>query len=187
MGKGGLDSTKNSDSYFVILNTYYGPDALMADLNRPIEVSAFYFPNWHADSRTQKHHSHGWTEWELLKHATPRFEGHRQPIIPEWSYFDEADPAWMARQIDLAADHGITSFMFDWYYYNDGDFLERALHEGFLKAPNRNRLKFALMWANHDWTDIQPANHTNQPRVLLPGNVNAEGFNRLTDAVIDRY
>lgn len=159
----------------------------MADLNKPIEVCAFYFPNWHIDSRTQKHHGQGWTEWEVLKYATPRFEGHRQPIVPEWGYFDEADPAWMARQIDLAADHGITSFMFDWYYYSDGDFLERALHDGFLKAPNRERLKFALMWANHDWMDIQPVNHANQPRVLLPGNVNAEGFNRLMDAVIDRY
>jgi len=32
-----------------------------------------------------------------------------------------------------------------------------GLEKGFLQAPNRNRLKFALMWANHDWADYFPA------------------------------
>ena len=29
--------------------------------------------------------------------------------------------------------------------------MEEALEKGFLKASNRERLKFALMWANHNW------------------------------------
>ena len=38
-----------------------------------------------------------------------------------------------------------------------GTFLAGALEDGFLKAPNRDKLKFALMWANQDWVDIHPA------------------------------
>ena len=62
----------------------------------------------------------------------------------------------MAKQIDLAADSGITGFMFDWYWYEGDQFLEKPLNEAFLNAPNRNRLKFFLMWANHNW-GIWPA------------------------------
>ena len=36
-------------------------------------------------------------------------------------------------------------------------FLNRALDEGFLGAKNSEDLHFALMWANHDWVDIHPA------------------------------
>jgi len=62
----------------------------------------------------------------------------------------------MSKQINLAADHGITGFMFDWYWYEGDPFLEKPLNDAFLKAPNRNRLKFFLMWANHSW-GIWPA------------------------------
>ncbi len=77
--------------------------------------------------------------------------------MPLWGYEDESDPAVMARKIAAAADHGIAAFLFDWYWYDDGPFLGRALDEGFLRAPNVDRLKFAFMWANHDWVDIHPA------------------------------
>jgi len=56
----------------------------------------------------------------------------------------------MAQKIKAAADHGIDVFLFDWYYNAPGTFLERPLNEGYLKAPNNSRVKFALMWANHN-------------------------------------
>ena len=80
-----------------------------------------------------------------MKIARPRFPGHQQPKVPLWGYEDEADPAVMSRKIDAAADSGISTFLFDWYYYNDGPFLERALREGFQKAPNANRLNYPIM------------------------------------------
>ena len=36
-------------------------------------------------------------------------------------------------------------------------FLGGALNDGFLKAANRHKMQFALMWANQDWVDIHPA------------------------------
>jgi len=63
----------------------------------------------------------------------------------------------MAAKIDLAAENGVDFWIFDWYMYDDGPFLQRALEEGYLEAPNEGKVKFALMWANHDWIDIFPA------------------------------
>ena len=45
------------------------------------------------DWRNEAVHGAGWTEWELVKKAQPRFPGHRQPKVPLWGYEDEADPA----------------------------------------------------------------------------------------------
>ena len=122
-----------------------------------ITVACYYFPNYHThDRRNDSLKGDGWAEWELVKKARPCFDGQQQPKVPAWGYTDEKDPAEMARKIDAAADNGVDVFIFDWYYYDDGPFLNRALDEGFLKAPNTEKLKFALMWANHDWLDIHP-------------------------------
>ena len=120
------------------------------------EIFAIYFPSWHPDRHYEKWYGKGFSEWELLKNTRPLYEGHNQPLEPVWGYFDESSPEYMAKQIDLAADSGITGFMFDWYWYEGDQFLEKPLNEAFLNAPNRNRLKFFLMWANHNW-GIWPA------------------------------
>jgi hypothetical protein len=151
-----------------------------------VQVACYYFPNYHVDRRNENRHGPGWTEWELLKRAEPRFDGHRQPRVPAWGYGDEADPAVMARKIDAAADHGVNAFLFDWYHYDDGPFLQRGLDEGFLKAPNNARLKFALMWANHDWLDLHPAKLGWAP-LQYPGRIKPETWERMTDHILKDY
>ncbi|MGO9239740.1 MAG: glycoside hydrolase family 99-like domain-containing protein [Bryobacteraceae bacterium] len=150
------------------------------------QVGAYYFPNYHVDPRNEKVHGPGWTEWELVRAAQPRYPGHRQPKRPLWGYEDEADPRVMAKKIDAAADHALNHWLFDWYYY-DGPFLNRCLDEGFLKAANNHRLQFALMWANHDWLDIQPAKRAEPAPLQFPGAVTAATFDRITDLIIERY
>ncbi len=157
----------------------------------PYTVACYYFPNYHpSDGRNAKHHGAGWSEWELVKKATPRFPGHDQPKVPLWGYEDESDPVAMAKKIDAAADHGIDAFIFDWYYYDDGLFLERGLEQGFLKAKNNNRMKFSLMWANHDWIDIHPISPEKRkqgPDLLYPGKITQETWEKMTDYVISTY
>ncbi len=152
-------------------------------------VACYYFPNYHPDRRNERVHGPGWSEWDLVKRAEPRFQHHRQPRRPQWGYQDEADPTVMAQKIDAAADHAIDAFIFDWYWYNDGPFLERGLDEGFLHARNNRRLQFGLMWANHDWQDIHPAklNEIGRTRVLYPGAVTRSTFEAIVDLVIERY
>ena len=156
-------------------------------MSQHYQVAAYYFPQFHRDPRNDRWHGEGWTEWDLLKAATPRYPGHRQPIIPAWGYFDESDPAWAAREIDLAADHGLATFIYDWYWYDEQPFLEAALEHGFLHAPNRERLKFAVMWANHDWRNMFPAQYTNESPLLATGRVTPESFDQMTTYIIDHY
>jgi len=151
-------------------------------------VACYYFGNYHpGDPRNEAFHGKGWSEWELVKNAKPRFPGHKQPNVPLWGYGDESDPKIMAKKIDAAADHGIDAFIFDWYWYDDGPFLERSLDRGFLKAKNNRRMQFALMWANHDWTDIHPARLNKPSKLLYPGKITPATWDTLTDHVIEQY
>jgi len=152
------------------------------------EVAVYYFPNYHPDSINNIWHGRGWTEWDVVKAAKPRFRGHEQPKVPAWGYFDESDPAWTAREIDIAADNGIDCFIYDWYWYsNTGPYLQDGLEKGFLKAANRNRLKFALMWANHDWLNIQPAPFDNNRIALTQGEVSWGLWDTISTYIVANY
>ncbi|MGO9204385.1 MAG: glycoside hydrolase family 99-like domain-containing protein [Limisphaerales bacterium] len=153
-----------------------------------ITVASYYFGNYHpGDPRNTKMKGKDWSEWELVKAARPRFPGHQQPKVPLWGYADESDPKVMAQKIAAAADYGINAFIFDWYYYNDGPFLDRPIDLGFLQATNRHRLKFAFMWANHDWLEIQPYKRGTPPKLLFPGKVAPATFEKIGDHLIQDY
>ena len=113
------------------------------------QIACYYFPQYHPDPRNDASHGPGWTEWDEVRAAAPRFPGHAQPKQPLWGYEDDSLPEVAARKIDAAADHGIDTLIFDWYWQEDGPFLEAALERGFLRAPNSGRLSYALMWAVH--------------------------------------
>lgn len=151
------------------------------------EVVAIYCPLWHRYDHMDAWHGYGWNEWELLKTAPPRFPGHHQPLRPSWGCFDESDPRWASREIALAADHNIDVFLFDWYWYSGVRLMEEALEKGFLKSPNRKRLKFALMWANHDWADYFPAPYGKPWNSWLPLRHSAADLTRVFDYCIDHY
>ena len=154
---------------------------------KPYQLAAYYFPNYHVDPRNEARYGPGWTEWELVRGATARFPGHQQPKVPLWGYEDESDPAVFARKIDVAADHGIDCFLFDWYWYDDGPFLNRALERGFMQAGNNDRLRFALMWANHNWVELFPATAGEVSALHYPGAVTRATFDRLIDHIITQY
>ncbi len=150
-------------------------------------LACYYFPNYHVDKRNEAYHGKNWTEWEILKAAKPRFAGHDQPKIPLWGYTDEADPKAMRKKIQTASKYGIDVFIYDWYYYDDGPFLQRGLEEGFMKAPNNRRMKFAVMWANHDWTDLFPKKIAKPYKVMYNGNITWETWDKMIDYIISKY
>jgi hypothetical protein len=181
---------KNHGLRFIVLLYAIAPLFLQAQApdKKEYQVAVYYFPDYHVDPINEKWHGKGWTEWELVKAAGPRFPEHLQPKIPAWGYFDESDPKWAAREIDLAADNGIDVFIYDWYWYEStGPYLQDGLEKGFLKAPNNHRLRFALMWANHDWTNIHPTPYTNVQEKLTDGRVSEQTWDTLTDYIISHY
>jgi hypothetical protein len=152
------------------------------------EVAVYYFPDFHVDANNEHWHGKSWTEWEVVKAAKPRFAGHQQPKVPSWGYFDESDPKWAAKEIDLASSHGIDVFIYDWYWYaKTGRYLQDGLEKGFLKAPNRNKIKFALMWANHDWLNIHPATYDNTRVKLTEGKVSMQLWDKISTYIVEQY
>ncbi len=193
MIKSGLNVIFKITVYLLILtlipyNQLDGQNLTIKKSDEPITVAAYYFPNYHTnDPRNVKNKGENWSEWELIKAARPRFPGQEQPKTPLWGYTDEKDPRVMAQKIAAASKYGIDCLIFDWYMYQDGPFLNRCLDEGFLKAPNVNKVKFALMWANHDWEDIHPYTKDTPHKLLYPGKVSAQRFDEIGDLLIRQY
>lgn len=154
--------------------------------NRSCKVAAYYFANYHQDPRNTQAHGPAWTEWNLVKAAAPRFPGHRQPRVPLWGYQDESDPKVFEKKIAAASASNIDAFIFDWYWYKDGPFLESALSDGYLKSANCNDLKFGIMWANHDWYDIQPAKMAGNA-LQFAGAIGAEPFEAMVDRLLQLF
>ncbi len=120
--------------------------AILALFPRPLSgvtptatVGAYYFEGWYHD-----------TPGAIAAFANAELRND----------FPEREPIWsgglwrgdtvevMEQQIDLAADHGVAFFSFDWYWYgsqattaNDG--INSGL-KNFMLASNRNRMKFNI-------------------------------------------
>ena len=152
-----------------------------------IITAAYYFGNFHVDPRNEQAHGTGWTEWNLVKAAQPRFPGHHQPKVPQWGYADEATPEVFGKKIAAAKEHGVDALLFDWYWYDDGPFLNRALENGYLKSPNNQDVRFALMWANHDWIDLHPAKLDSPGKIQFHGGLSRTAFDAMCDRIVELF
>ena len=154
------------------------------------DVAAYIWPSYTGDElRTRIFWPEGYGEWETVKAAVARFPGHQWPRKPVWGYVNEADPCVMEMQINAAADHGVNVFIYDWYWYDGRPFLEQCLNNGFLKARNRDRMKFYLMWANHDvpylWDRRIAYQHL--PELIWRGRVTPDDFHIIGRRWLENY
>jgi len=148
---------------------------------------AYNFPSWHPSPWMEARFGNGWTEFDPLRNARSLFPGHTMPHYPLWGYYDEADPEWAAKEIDLAAAYGLDAWMVDWYWHEGTQFYHEQLERGYLKAPNRDKLKFAVMWANHDWKNVYPARSPDQAAIMLPQVHTLPDFDRATEYCAEHY
>ncbi|MDR1224166.1 MAG: glycoside hydrolase family 99-like domain-containing protein [Tannerella sp.] len=158
--------------------------------NSKYYVAAYIWPSCHDDPLAhEKLWPEGIGEWEVIKKGNPRFEGHYQPRQPLWGYELDNDPKVVEKWIDVATDHGVNVFVYDWYWYEEGPFLESALNDGFLKAPNNGKMQFYIMWANHDvkynyWNVHRYKDNTN---ILWNAKVDWKNYKIIVDRVINQY
>lgn len=158
-------------------------------MDRKYDIAAYIWPAYTGtEPRTRMFWPEGMGEWQSVRSATKMHPTHSWPRKPLWGYVDEADPYVMQMQIDAAADHGVNVFIYDWYWYDRRPFLEQCLNDGFLKAANRSRMQFYLMWANHDAMALwDKRNSHDQSTVVWQGQVNRAEFERLAIRLIDKY
>jgi len=153
-------------------------------------VAAYIWPSCHDDPLArQKLWSEGTGEWEVIRKGDPRFEGHYQPRLPLWGYEPDNDPKVVAKWINAAVDHGVNVFVYDWYWYEGGPFLESALNEGFLKAENNEKMQFYIMWANHDvkynyWNVHRYKDNTD---ILWNAKVDWDNYRIIVNRIISQY
>jgi hypothetical protein len=152
-----------------------------------VQVVAFNYPGWHPSKYMENLFGKGWTEFDTLRNARTLFPGHSMPHYPLWGYFDESDPAWSAKEIDLASSHGVDAWMIDWYWYQGTQLFHEQLERGFLKAENRAKLKFAIMWANVDWPNLFPAESPGKAAVLLPQTLTFAEFENVLNYCAEHY
>ena len=153
------------------------------------DIAAFIWPSYTGkEDRSLIFWPEGIGEWQSVQKATPKFDGHLLPRVPQLGYKDEADPETMEEQIELASSHGVNVFIYDWYWYDNRPFLECCLNDGFLKAKNRSKMKFYIMWANHDagytW-DKRLAGGRDVPVWL--GAVDRPRFDTVAERIIEKY
>lgn len=151
-------------------------------------VAAYVWPSCQNDPIAREFFwGQGIGEWEMIQKGTPRFPGHYQPKLPLWGYEMDDRPGVMEKKIKAATDHGVNAFIFDWYWYNGKPFLEGTVN-AFMKAENNSKMKFYLMWANHD----VPGSMWNHYRyktdsVLWKGTVDWANFKLVVDRMIKSY
>lgn len=158
-------------------------------MSKKTDVAAYIWPAYTGkEPRAKLFWQEGIGEWQSVKNSVPKSNGYNWGRKPLWGYVDEADPYVMEMEIEAAVDHGVNVFIYDWYWYDDRPFLENCLNDGFLKAKNKDKMKFYLMWANHDanytW-DIRNSNI--QDTVIWRGAVTEEIFKKIGKRWIENY
>lgn len=158
---------------------------------KDLTVACYVFPNYHSTPLHDKIYGPGWTEYNLTRYARPWFEGHQQPRGPLLGELDESKPATWEKYNQLAKQHGVDVYIWDWYWYNDEPVLHEALEEGFLKASNNEDIKFACMWTNHPWYVLYPTQHTDgshsYPPSYQPPDTTVEDCWKSLTYMISRY
>lgn len=96
-----------------------------------IDVGAYYFPGWESHMR-----------WAVLDEFPER-----RPVL---GYYLEGDPEVADWHTKWALEHGISFWVYDWYWTAGKRSLEHALHDGFFKSRFQSMMKFCLLWANHN-------------------------------------
>jgi len=152
-------------------------------------VAAYVWPSCHYEERNAEIlWPEGMGEWEIIRKGTSRFAGHYQPKVPLWGYEMDDDPEVMEKWIDAATGHGVNVFIFDWYWFDGGPFLESSINNGFLQAKNNEKMNFYIMWANHDvkknyWNHYK----YDSDSLLWTGSVDQENYRIIVDRVIRQY
>ena len=114
------------------------------------EIFAYYLPQYHRVKENDEWWGVGFTEWVNLRNAKKLFPGHQIPLpIEPLGFYDLTDIKNIEKQYNLAQEHGVSTFCFWHYWFDNKDMLLEKPAE-LLLASDVN-VKFCFAWANHTW------------------------------------
>lgn len=118
-------------------------------------VGTYVMPGWYTDvipDSTPATTKTIFNWWKPVQNAHQYLTGQDQPKVPAMNYYDSSNPAEVDQMIKLSLEHGVSLFVYDWYWKNGQKFLAAPLENAFLNskyfAEYPDKIKFALMWAN---------------------------------------
>ncbi len=115
-----------------------------------VRVIPFYLPQFHPTPENDRWWGTGFTEWANVTAARPVYLGHNQPNLPsELGFYDLRLDEVRQSQMDLATEHGITGFMYYYYWFAGQRLLNLPIEK---LAASSVEKPFCLMWANENWT-----------------------------------
>ncbi|MBO6249001.1 MAG: glycoside hydrolase family 99-like domain-containing protein [Bacteroidales bacterium] len=163
---------------------------LNAQKKKSYDVAAYLYPAYaYGDPRLRPFWPEGFGEWETVMTMQKRNPGHYWDRKPVWGPVNEADPAVMEMEIEQATRHGVNVFIFDWYWFDGRPFMETTLTDGFLKAPNKDKMKFYLMWANHNvenYWDTRISKYGDE-NIIWRGGVDRDEFEKICKRNIEMF
>lgn len=130
---------------------------VFADNNKFL-VGAYYFEGWSGARKDTSSWAKG-----LPTHVTKKLFTEYAGREPLWGWRDD-DVHIMERQIDLASNNGIDFFIFCWYWQDSEGSLDihsvLSMPENtglslFLRAKNRDKMKFSILVCNHHGSIIK--------------------------------
>jgi len=95
------------------------------------KIGCYYFPGWKT-----------YQSWSVLEQFPER-----RPVL---GYYREGDPEVADWHVKWALEHGVSFFIYDWYWCKGGRSLDHALHDGLFKSRYGDKFQFCLLWANHN-------------------------------------
>ncbi len=154
-----------------------------------IAVGAYVYPGWHACTERDSKFEHGWSEWDLVLNAPPRFPDHNQPRLPLEGPYDDSIPSTAQKQVRLASKYGIDFFVYGFFWSRRKRVFDAALDNGFLVKDGGGDFPFALMWANRMPRGVLPvkqkSSHKIEPSRLV--YTDPDDFLELIKFLEERY
>jgi hypothetical protein len=146
-----------SGLFLVTFITYANPP----QKEKPATIGVYYFDGWSGKNPHADDPAHPWAK-NAPTHLTKRFVEEFPEREPVWGWRNDSQEI-MERQIDLAAENGVDFFLFCWYWKDNKGLINintienLSLHKSmelYLKAKNKHKVKFALLVANHQGSEI---------------------------------
>lgn len=113
------------------------------------KLIAYYLPQFHEINENNEWWGKGFTEWTLVKSATPYVHGQKIRKPTTLGYYNLLeDKEIYDKQFKLAQQNGVHGFCLWTYWFGGG---EKILEKPLEILKENTTVNYCIAWANHSW------------------------------------